>query len=88
MSEYVIPFQQRRFQDAAPHYLQGRPPYGAAPIRRVAKLTGLALQHRVLDLGCGPASLPPVSPISPDRCRQWIQSLRCWHSASSGPRAR
>jgi SAM-dependent methyltransferase len=57
MDTYVVPFQPRRFEGAAPHYLQGRPPYAAALIRRVAELTGLAPHHRVLDLGCGPAQL-------------------------------
>ena len=57
MQEHVIPFQPRRFEAAAPHYLQGRPPYAAALFRRVAELTGLKNRHRVLDLGCGPALL-------------------------------
>jgi SAM-dependent methyltransferase len=57
MSDHAITFQPRRFQDAAPHYLQGRPSYAAALIRRVVELTGLGPQHRVLDLGCGPGQL-------------------------------
>ncbi|MBV9756459.1 MAG: class I SAM-dependent methyltransferase [Alphaproteobacteria bacterium] len=57
MHEHVIPFQPRRFEDAAPHYLLGRPPYAPALFRRVAELTGLASRHRVLDLGCGPGLL-------------------------------
>jgi SAM-dependent methyltransferase len=57
MENHVVPFQPRRFEGAAPHYLQGRPPYAAALIRRVAELTGLTRHHRVLDLGCGPAQL-------------------------------
>jgi len=57
MHEHVVPFQPRRFEGAAPHYLQGRPPYAAALFARVALLTGLGLRHRVLDLGCGPGQL-------------------------------
>jgi SAM-dependent methyltransferase len=57
MPDYVVPFQPRRFEGAAPHYLQGRPPYAAALFRRVAELTGLCGRHRVLDLGTGPGQL-------------------------------
>jgi SAM-dependent methyltransferase len=57
MREHVIPFHPRRFESAAPHYLQGRPPYAPALFRRVAELSGLASRHRVLDLGCGPGLL-------------------------------
>ena len=46
-----------RFHTAAQHYLQGRPPYAPALIRRVAQLCGLGATHRVLDLGCGPGQL-------------------------------
>jgi SAM-dependent methyltransferase len=55
--DYVVPFQPRRFEGAASHYLQGRPPYAAALFRRVAELTGLGNRHRVLDLGTGPGQL-------------------------------
>jgi len=57
MQDHVVPFQPRRFEGAAPHYLHGRPPYASALFRRVAELTGLGLRHRVLDLGCGPGQL-------------------------------
>jgi len=57
MTEVVFPFEKRRFRTAAPHYLQGRPPYAARLIARVAALTGLAAAHRVMDLGCGPGQL-------------------------------
>ncbi|MBV8592613.1 MAG: class I SAM-dependent methyltransferase [Acetobacteraceae bacterium] len=57
MSEHVIPFQPNRFEGAAPHYLQGRPPYAPLLFRRVAELIGLGSRHRVLDLGCGPGQL-------------------------------
>jgi SAM-dependent methyltransferase len=57
MQNYVVPFQPRRFEGAAPHYLRGRPPYAAALFRRVAELTGLGTRHRVLDLGTGPGQL-------------------------------
>jgi SAM-dependent methyltransferase len=57
MQEHVVPFQPRRFEGAAPHYLQGRPPYAGALFRRVAEITGLSLRHRVLDLGCGPGQI-------------------------------
>jgi SAM-dependent methyltransferase len=46
-----------RYRTAAAHYEQGRVPYAPALIRRVAEVTRLAPQHRVLDLGCGPAPL-------------------------------
>src|SRR5579864_5413141 len=52
-----IPFEPDRFRTAAEHYEEGRPPYAPALIRRVALATGLGLQHRVLDLGCGPGPL-------------------------------
>jgi len=57
MQDYIVPYQPRRFEGAAPHYLQGRPPYAAALFRRVAELTGLGSRHRVLDLGTGPGQL-------------------------------
>jgi SAM-dependent methyltransferase len=50
-------FQPRRFRSAAQHYLAGRPAYAPRLIRYVAKFTGLAPHHRVLDLGCGPGML-------------------------------
>jgi SAM-dependent methyltransferase len=50
-------FQPRRFRSAAQHYLAGRPAYAPRLIRHVARLTGLAQEHRVLDLGCGPGML-------------------------------
>ncbi len=52
-----LPFQPDRFSTAAPHYLAGRTPYPPVLIRRVAERTGLAADHRVLDLGCGPGPL-------------------------------
>ena len=50
-------FQPRRFRSAAQHYLSGRPAYAHRLIRRVARLTGLTPDDRVLDLGCGPGML-------------------------------
>jgi SAM-dependent methyltransferase len=50
-------FQPRRFRTAAEHYLAGRPAYAPRLIRHVARFTGLAPEHRVLDLGCGPGML-------------------------------
>ncbi len=50
-------FEARRFQTAAAHYLNGRPPYPGALIARVAELIGLTGSDRVLDLGCGPGQL-------------------------------
>jgi SAM-dependent methyltransferase len=50
-------FQPRRFRSAAQHYLSGRPAYAPRLIRHVARFTGLARDHRVLDLGCGPGVL-------------------------------
>lgn len=51
------PFDPQRYRSAAAHYEQGRAPYATALIRRVAEVTGLGSQHRVLDLGCGPGPL-------------------------------
>ena len=50
-------FQPRRFRTAAQHYLAGRPAYSPRLIRHVARFTGMAREHRVLDLGCGPGML-------------------------------
>lgn len=52
-----LPFEPRRFRTAARHYLTGRPPYSPRLIRRVAELTSLPIDARVLDLGCGPGIL-------------------------------
>src|SRR4029450_12983072 len=51
------PFDPERYRSAAAHYERGRVPYAAALIRRVAEVTGLGSEHRVLDLGCGPGAL-------------------------------
>jgi SAM-dependent methyltransferase len=51
------PFDPDRYRSAAAHYEQGRVPYAPALVRRVAEVTGLGLEHRVLDLGCGPGML-------------------------------
>ena len=53
----AIPFEKRRFRSAAEHYRQGRPPYAAALFDRVAQRIGLARDHAMLDLGCGPGQL-------------------------------
>src|SRR5262249_34562740 len=52
-----LPFEPDRHGSAAAHYERGRPPYAPALVRRVAEVTGLGSQHRVLDLGCGPGPL-------------------------------
>lgn len=52
-----MPPGSRRFEGAAAHYLQGRPAYAPALIRRVAEITGLGPRARVLDLGAGPGQL-------------------------------
>ncbi|HTZ80162.1 MAG TPA: class I SAM-dependent methyltransferase [Stellaceae bacterium] len=52
-----IPIDPARFRSAAPHYLQGRPPYSALLIQRVVALCALGRRDRVLDLGCGPGQL-------------------------------
>jgi SAM-dependent methyltransferase len=49
--------QPGRFRSAAPHYLAGRPAYAPRLIGLVARLTNLAADDRVLDLGCGPGML-------------------------------
>jgi SAM-dependent methyltransferase len=51
------PFQPRRFQSAAQHYLAGRPPYAERLIALVAERCRLRRTDRVLDLGCGPGQL-------------------------------
>ena len=51
------PFDPERYRSAAAHYERGRVPYASALIRRVAEVTGLGPEHRVLDLGCGPGPL-------------------------------
>jgi SAM-dependent methyltransferase len=53
----VIPFEKHRFRTAAQHYLRGRPAYASALFDRVAQLTALGRDARVLDLGCGPGQL-------------------------------
>jgi SAM-dependent methyltransferase len=52
-----VPQEPSRFRAAARHYLQGRPAYAPALIRRVAQFCGVGAASRVLDLGCGPGSL-------------------------------
>lgn len=52
-----VPFQPRRFQSAAQHYLAGRPPYADHLITLVAARCGLRRTDRLLDLGCGPGQL-------------------------------
>ena len=52
-----VPSLPRRFRATASHYLAGRPPYPPRLIERVAALTGLPRDGRVLDLGCGPGQL-------------------------------
>ncbi|MEJ0018587.1 MAG: class I SAM-dependent methyltransferase [Acetobacteraceae bacterium] len=53
----TLAFQPHRFRAAARHYLSGRPAYAPRLIHMVARLTGLAPDARVLDLGCGPGVL-------------------------------
>lgn len=50
-------FEPDRFRSAAAHYERGRVAYAPALIARVAAVTGLDADDRVLDLGCGPAPL-------------------------------
>jgi len=52
-----VPFQPRRFQSAAQHYLGGRPPYADRLIALVAEHCRLRRTDRLLDLGCGPGLL-------------------------------
>ena len=51
----ATPFTPERYRSA--HYEHGRIPYAPSLIRRVAEVTGLGSEHRVLDLGCGPGPL-------------------------------
>ena len=48
-----LPFEPDRFRSAAEYYERGRVPYSPALIGRVAGVTGLTGEHRLLDLGCG-----------------------------------
>jgi protein-L-isoaspartate O-methyltransferase len=52
-----IPFEKHRFRAAAPYYLQGRPAYAPALIRRLVQVCALDRNCRVMDLGCGPGQL-------------------------------
>src|SRR5262245_47813750 len=52
-----VPFQPRRFQSAAQHYLAGRPPYAERLIALVAERCRLRGTDRLLDLGCGPGQI-------------------------------
>lgn len=52
-----IPFEARRFQGAAVHYLGGRPDYAPALAPLVAQACSLDGTGRLLDLGCGPGQL-------------------------------
>ncbi len=52
-----LPFEPHRFRSAAAHYLEGRPPYAAGLIARVAEICRIVSTDRVLDLGCGPGQL-------------------------------
>jgi SAM-dependent methyltransferase len=53
----TVPFEPRRFRTSAEYYLRGRLSYPDELIESVVSLTGLARQHAVLDLGCGPGVL-------------------------------
>lgn len=53
----VIAFEPRRFESAAPYYLEGRPAYAPRLIARVSNLLGLNAAQRLLDLGTGPGLL-------------------------------
>jgi len=52
-----LAFNAHRFLTAAPHYLQGRPPYAPILMRRVVQICGLDGSERLLDLGCGPGQI-------------------------------
>ena len=52
----VTPYDPHRFKTAAAHYA-GREPYSPRLIARVAELTGLTADDRVMDLGSGPGTL-------------------------------
>ena len=68
------PFDSERYRSAAAHYEKGRVPYAPALIRRVAEVTGLGSEHRVLDLGCGPGPLArSFAPLVPwGAAQQWV----------------
>jgi trans-aconitate methyltransferase len=52
-----LDFDAHRFQTAAEHYLQGRPPYARVLMRRIVQICGLDGSQRLLDLGCGPGQI-------------------------------
>ena len=52
-----LDFDAHRFQTAAAHYLQGRPPYARVLMRRIVQFCGLDGSQRLLDLGCGPGQI-------------------------------
>jgi ubiquinone/menaquinone biosynthesis C-methylase UbiE len=52
-----LAFDAHRFQTAAAHYLQGRPPYAPVLMRRIVQICGLDGSQRLLDLGCGPGQI-------------------------------
>jgi SAM-dependent methyltransferase len=52
-----LDFDAHRFQTAASHYLQGRPPYAPVLMRRIVQICGLDGSGRLLDLGCGPGQI-------------------------------
>ncbi len=53
----IAPFVPDRFTSAIPHYINGRPPYSARLVEKLAREARLGPHSRVLDLGCGPGSL-------------------------------
>jgi SAM-dependent methyltransferase len=52
----IAPFDPHRFETAAAHY-KARAPYSPRVIARIAQLTELGPQDRLMDLGCGPGTL-------------------------------
>ena len=65
----TVAFDPHRFETAAPHYVEGRPPYSERLIRRVVDFAGLNGSQSILDLGTGPGTLAlELAPYAAEIC--------------------